>query len=31
MVLHGRYTCVAKKPKCGECNLEDLCEKRGVE
>jgi len=31
MVLHGRYTCVAKKPKCGECNLEDICEKRGVE
>ncbi|MCK6586861.1 MAG: endonuclease III [Polyangiaceae bacterium] len=31
MVLHGRYTCVAKKPKCGECNLEELCEKRGVE
>lgn len=31
MVLHGRYTCVAKKPKCGECNLADLCEKRGVE
>jgi endonuclease-3 len=30
MVLHGRYTCVAKKPKCGECNLEDICEKRGV-
>ena len=31
MVLHGRYTCVAKKPKCGECNLEELCQKRGVE
>jgi endonuclease-3 len=31
MVLHGRYTCVAKKPKCDACNLEDLCEKRGVE
>lgn len=30
MVLHGRYTCVAKKPKCGECNLESVCEKRGV-
>jgi endonuclease III len=31
MVLHGRYTCVAKKPKCESCNLESLCEKRGVE
>ncbi len=30
MVLHGRYTCVAKKPKCEECNLESVCEKRGV-
>jgi endonuclease III len=30
MVLHGRYTCVAKKPKCDECVLADLCEKNGV-
>lgn len=30
MVLHGRYTCTAKKPQCGACPLEDLCEKRGV-
>jgi endonuclease-3 len=30
MVLHGRYTCVAKKPKCDECTLESVCEKRGV-
>jgi uracil-DNA glycosylase len=27
MVLHGRYTCVARGPKCGECILEDICEK----
>lgn len=27
MVLQGRYTCVAKGPKCGECILEDVCEK----
>jgi uracil-DNA glycosylase len=27
MVLHGRYTCVARGPKCGECVLEDVCEK----
>ena len=24
--LHGRYTCVARKPKCGSCIIEDLCE-----
>ena len=30
MVLHGRYTCVARSPKCGECILADNCEKRGV-
>lgn len=26
LILHGRYTCVARKPKCGECIIEDLCE-----
>jgi endonuclease-3 len=25
MVLHGRYTCLARKPKCGDCALEPLC------
>ena len=25
LILHGRYTCVARKPKCGECILADLC------
>jgi len=30
MVLHGRYTCTAKKPKCDECPLADLCDKKGV-
>lgn len=25
-ILHGRYTCTAKKPKCGSCIIEDLCE-----
>ena len=30
VVLHGRYTCVARGPKCGECVLEDKCEKRGI-
>jgi endonuclease-3 len=26
LILHGRYTCVARKPKCGECIIDDLCE-----
>ncbi|RKH70974.1 endonuclease III [Corallococcus aberystwythensis] len=30
VVLHGRYTCVAKKPKCAECLLNDVCPKLGV-
>ena len=25
-ILHGRYVCTAKKPKCGACIIEDLCE-----
>ncbi|UWS35182.1 endonuclease III [Erwinia pyrifoliae] len=25
-ILHGRYTCVARKPRCGSCLIEDLCE-----
>jgi endonuclease-3 len=25
LILHGRYTCVARKPKCGSCIIEDLC------
>ena len=25
LLLHGRYVCVARKPKCGECLIEDLC------
>ena len=25
MVLHGRYVCVARKPKCKECFLNDIC------
>jgi endonuclease-3 len=29
-VLHGRYTCTARKPKCEECPLNDLCPKIGV-
>jgi endonuclease-3 len=25
LILHGRYVCTARKPKCGECGLKDLC------
>ena len=28
LILHGRYTCVARSPKCGECVIYDLCEFR---
>jgi len=26
MILHGRYICTARKPRCGACIIEDLCE-----
>ncbi len=26
LILHGRYTCVARKPKCAACLIRDLCE-----
>jgi endonuclease III len=26
LILHGRYTCVARKPKCWNCIIADLCE-----
>jgi len=25
LILHGRYTCTARKPKCTECVIQDLC------
>jgi endonuclease-3 len=28
LILHGRYTCVARKPKCRECLVADLCPSR---
>lgn len=28
LILHGRYVCVARKPRCAECLIEDLCEYR---
>ncbi len=26
LILHGRYTCLARRPRCGSCIIEDLCE-----
>ena len=26
LILHGRYVCVARTPRCGSCMIEDLCE-----
>ncbi|MCK9237601.1 MAG: endonuclease III [Thiopseudomonas sp.] len=26
LILHGRYVCRARKPRCGSCRIEDLCE-----
>ncbi len=28
LILHGRYVCTARSPKCGSCLIEDLCEYR---
>ena len=28
LILHGRYTCIARKPRCASCIIEDLCEFR---
>jgi endonuclease-3 len=25
LILHGRYTCIARKPRCPECVVRDLC------
>ena len=25
LILHGRYTCIARKPKCGACPVYDIC------
>lgn len=30
MVLHGRYVCQARKPKCGECIIRDLCPSKSL-
>lgn len=31
LILHGRYVCMARKPKCGECVILDLCEYKAKE
>ena len=31
LILHGRYVCVARKPRCGECLIQDLCEYKAKE
>lgn len=31
LILHGRYVCRARKPKCGACIIEDLCEYKNKE
>ena len=25
LILHGRYVCIARKPKCNECGIKDYC------
>jgi endonuclease-3 len=29
LILHGRYVCTARSPRCGECTIADLCEYEG--
>ena len=29
LILHGRYVCVARKPKCAECIISDICQFKG--
>ncbi len=29
LILHGRYTCTARRPRCGDCIITDLCEYKG--
>lgn len=30
LIIHGRTTCKARNPQCGECPIEAICEKKGV-
>ena len=31
LILHGRYVCIARSPKCGQCVIRDLCEYKAKE
>ncbi len=31
LILHGRYICIARKPKCNDCGLREFCKYYGVE
>lgn len=31
LILHGRYVCTARKPKCGDCVIRELCEYKAKE
>jgi endonuclease-3 len=31
LILHGRYVCIARKPKCSDCVIHDLCEYKAKE
>ena len=31
LILHGRYVCVARKPKCGQCVIRELCKYKAKE
>lgn len=31
LLLHGRYTCVARKPKCPQCPFDSFCAKNGLD
>lgn len=31
MILHGRYVCIARKPKCGICKIKQFCEFKNKE
>lgn len=31
LILHGRYTCIARSPRCGDCVIYDLCEYKNKE
>ena len=31
MIFHGRQVCIARKPRCGDCVLADICPKVGIE